>query len=75
MNDTFEKKVRAAAVALWWVVLIAVAVIVLQWLAVSGRHQRSTGMGFVHVGAELRLGFRPDGLVLGHRRPEIYWCG
>jgi hypothetical protein len=23
MNDTFERKVRAAAVALWWVALIA----------------------------------------------------
>ena len=33
MNDTFEKKVRAAAVATWLVVLIAVAFIVLQWLA------------------------------------------
>ena len=33
MNDILEKKVRAAAVALWWVVLIAVAVVVLQWIA------------------------------------------
>ncbi len=32
MNDVFEKKVRAAAVAAWWVVLITVAFIVLQWL-------------------------------------------
>ncbi len=32
MNDTFEKKVRAAAVAGWWTILIAVAFIVLQWL-------------------------------------------
>jgi hypothetical protein len=32
MNDTFERKVRAAAVAGWWVALIAVAFIVLQWL-------------------------------------------
>ena len=32
MNDTFERKVRAAAVAGWWVVLISVAFIVLQWL-------------------------------------------
>lgn len=33
MNDTFAKHVRAAAVALWWVVLIAIAFIVLQWVA------------------------------------------
>jgi hypothetical protein len=33
MNDTFEKRVRTAAVALWWVILIAVAFIVLQWIA------------------------------------------
>jgi hypothetical protein len=32
MNDTFEKKVRAAAVAGWWVVLIAVVFVVLQWI-------------------------------------------
>lgn len=32
MNDVFEKKVRAAAVAGWWVVLIAMAFVVLQWL-------------------------------------------
>ncbi|MCE5267738.1 MAG: hypothetical protein LLG00_07620 [Planctomycetaceae bacterium] len=32
MNDTFEKRVRAAAVATWWVVLIAVAFVVLQWI-------------------------------------------
>lgn len=33
MNDVFEKRVRAAAVALWWVVLIGVAFITLQWFA------------------------------------------
>jgi hypothetical protein len=32
MNDPFEKKVRAAAVAGWWVVLIAVAFLTLLWL-------------------------------------------
>ena len=32
MSDVFEKKVRAAAVAGWWVVLIALAFIVLQWI-------------------------------------------
>lgn len=33
MNDPFEKKVRSAAVAGWWVVLIAVAFLTLMWLA------------------------------------------
>jgi hypothetical protein len=32
MNDSFEKKVRAAAVAMWWVVLIGFALITLIWL-------------------------------------------
>lgn len=32
MNDPFEKKVKAAAVAGWWVVLIAAAFLTLQWL-------------------------------------------
>jgi len=32
MNDVFEKKVRAAAVADWWVVLIGYALLVITWL-------------------------------------------
>src|SRR4249920_2431438 len=32
MNDTFEKKVRAASVAGWWVVLIAIGFLTLLWL-------------------------------------------
>jgi hypothetical protein len=32
MNDTFEKRIRAAAVAGWWVVLIAFGFVTLQWL-------------------------------------------
>jgi len=36
MNDPFEKKVRAAAVAGWWVVLIASALLVVTWLAFLG---------------------------------------
>jgi hypothetical protein len=32
MNDTFERKVRAAAAAGWWMVLITWAFVVLQWL-------------------------------------------
>ena len=33
MNDVFEKKVRAAAVAGWWVVLIAYALLLVTWIA------------------------------------------
>jgi hypothetical protein len=33
MNDMFEKKVRAAAVAGWWVVLIAYALLLVTWVA------------------------------------------
>ena len=32
MNDVFEKRVRAAAVAGWWLVLIALGFILLQWI-------------------------------------------
>jgi hypothetical protein len=32
MHDTFETRVRAAAVAGWWVVLIALGFVVLQWI-------------------------------------------
>src|SRR5262245_29069911 len=32
MNDPFEKKVRAAAAAGWWVILIAVGFLTLLWL-------------------------------------------
>jgi hypothetical protein len=32
MNDTFEKKVRSAAVAGWWVILIAIVFLTLVWL-------------------------------------------
>ena len=33
MNDVFEKRVRAAAVAGWWVVLVALGFLLLQWVA------------------------------------------
>jgi hypothetical protein len=32
MNDPFEKKVRAAGVAAWWVVLIGYVLLTLVWL-------------------------------------------
>jgi hypothetical protein len=33
MNDPFEKKVRAAAVAGWWVVLLVFVLLLIQYLA------------------------------------------
>jgi hypothetical protein len=33
MNDDFERKVQGAAVAGWWTVLVAAAVLALQWVA------------------------------------------
>jgi hypothetical protein len=36
VNDAFEKKVRAAAVAGWWVVLIGYVLLVAIWLAYLG---------------------------------------
>jgi hypothetical protein len=33
MNDTFERKVRAAAGAGWWVVLVAIVFLAVQWFA------------------------------------------
>ena len=32
MNDAFERKVHAAGVAGWWTLLIAAAVLLLQWM-------------------------------------------
>lgn len=32
MNDIFEKRVRAAAVAGWWTLLIAVGFLLIQWV-------------------------------------------
>jgi len=32
MNDVFEKRVRAAAVAGWWTLLIAVAFLTIHWI-------------------------------------------
>ena len=36
MNEAFEKKVRAAAVAGWWVILIGYALLTLTWLVYLG---------------------------------------
>jgi hypothetical protein len=37
MNDVFEKRIRAAAIAGWWVVLIALAFIFLQLALMHAR--------------------------------------
>ncbi len=36
MNDPFEKKVRAAAVAGWWVILIGYALLLVTWVVYLG---------------------------------------
>ena len=33
MDETFIKKVKAAAVAGWWTVLIAYCILLVQWIA------------------------------------------
>jgi hypothetical protein len=33
MSDSFEKKVRAAAIAGWWTLLIGVVLFIIQWIA------------------------------------------
>jgi len=33
VNDTFQKRVRAAAVAGWWTLLVAVIFLTVQWVA------------------------------------------
>lgn len=33
MDETFTKKVRAAAVAGWWTLLIAYCILLIQWIA------------------------------------------
>ncbi|HEY4761600.1 MAG TPA: hypothetical protein VIH42_13545 [Thermoguttaceae bacterium] len=33
MNDNFEKRIRAAAVAGWWMLLIAACFLAIQWIA------------------------------------------
>jgi hypothetical protein len=33
MNDVFERRVMAAAVALWWVVLLAAGLLLWAWIA------------------------------------------
>jgi len=32
MEDIFEKRVRAAAIAAWWTILVGVILLVLQWI-------------------------------------------
>jgi hypothetical protein len=64
MNDPFEKKVRAAAVSGWWVVLIAVAFLTLLWLLYLA-------VAAYLVGAGRRLAFRPERVVLGRGGAQV----
>lgn len=54
MNDSFERKVRAAAVAAWWVVLIGYALLTLTWgvylVLVTARPAWMLAMWGPHVG-------------------------
>lgn len=36
MNDLFEKRVRAAAIAGWWVVVVTLGLTIVNWLAYLG---------------------------------------
>ena len=71
MNDIFEKRVRAAAVAGWWTVLIAVGFITLLWViylvVMSARPAWLLSMW----GPGTDWAFRPAGVVLGHRVPQV----
>jgi hypothetical protein len=33
MNDDFQRRVRAAAIAGWWVVLVATGLLIVRWVA------------------------------------------
>ena len=71
MNDVFEKRVRAAAVAGWWTLLIAAGFITLVMGHLSRRHVGPTRVAPGHVGAGCGLGLRAEGMVLGHRVPQV----
>ena len=64
MNDSFEKKARVAAIALWWVVLAGVGFVTFMWLVylavVQARPVWLIGMW----GPNVELGIRRDRLVL-----------
>ena len=68
MNDPFEKKVRAAAVAGWWVVLIAVGFLTRYLGRLPRRHVRSPGWLLTMWGPGVDWAFRPERVVLGS------WC-
>ncbi len=70
MNDVFQKRVRAAAVAGWWTLLIAVIFLAIQWIAyqwidISSARLDKCG-GSKRFGAEIRIGRSSKNLVLDH---------
>jgi hypothetical protein len=49
MNDMFEKRVRSAAVAGWWTLLVAVIFLVIQWIAYSNISRDINWVGIRNV--------------------------
>ena len=57
MNDTFEKKVRSAAVAGWWVVLVAAGFLTLVWLVYLAAMNTRPGWMLAMWGPDVSRGF------------------
>ena len=71
MNDSFEKKVRSAAVAGWWVILVAIGFLLLQWLIYLAVMSTHPAWLLSMWGAGRRLAFRPTGVVLGNGGVQV----
>jgi hypothetical protein len=65
MGDSFENKVRAAAVAGWWTLLIGVLSFIIQRIAYLLLTSARPFMAAIALGERDRLGHRPECLVLG----------
>jgi hypothetical protein len=72
MNDVFEKRVRAAAVAGWRVMLIGVGFTLLQWVIYLPVLHTRPGWFLAMWGAGRGLDFRPGRLVSGDRGPQVH---
>ena len=72
MNDPFEKRIRAAGIAGWWVVLIAAGFLTLSWLVyLAVMNARPEWMRRL-VGARSHLGLPPDPSgSMGHRGFQV----
>lgn len=72
MNDPFEKKVRAAAVAGWWVILIGYALLLVTWVVYLAIMSARPGWFFTDVGARrCQLGLRANGVTVIHGRIQV----